>query len=237
MVFRRILQGCFFLVLAGAVAPSAHAESGLADFPYWRGMAGWWRAENTYFDGALNYNVRSYSSLVYVELIGRRYRETEYKFYPPGKLAQQAGRGQLPKDDGIETVTVFEGDLVDSTGRVQLASDPNTRIDVQSSDTGVRVTTNPVTGIDTYRMYIFSPVPNKRYRSNFGLVSDRVGAGAANALPGAEPGDLRGYSLFREDRIEAGEFESWRQRFRVRHHIRAIVEAGPEGGVKFRRLD
>lgn len=200
-------------------------------------MSGWWRAENTYFDGALNYNVRSYSSLVHVELIGRRYRETEYKFYPPGKLAQQAGRGKLPTDDGIETVTVLEGDLVDASGRVQLAADAHTRIDIQSADTGVRVTANPATGLDTYRMYIFSPAPNKRYRSNFGLVSDQAGAGAVNASPGAEPGDLRGYSLFREDRIEPGDFETWRQRFRVRHQVRAIAEAGPDGRVQVRRLD
>ena len=235
-VLQRVSRGFLAAALMAATG-IAQAEPALQDFAYWRAMAGWWRAENTYFDGALNYNVRSYSSLVHVELIGRRYRETEYKFYPPGKLAQQAGRGELPSGDGIETVTVLEGELVDSSGRVQLGSDPDTRIDVQGADTGVRVTTNPVTGIDTYRMYIFSPAPNKRYRSNFGLVSDRVGAGAANALPGAEPGDLRGYSLFREDRIDADEFTSWRQRFRVRHLVRAIAEAGPEGGVILRRLD
>lgn len=220
-----------------ATVSVARAEPALRDFPYWRAMEGWWRAENTYFDGALNYNQRSYSSLVRVELHGRRYRETEYKFYPPGKLAQQAGRGRLPADAGIETVTILEGDLVDATGKVRLLGDQNTSMQALSDDTGVRVTANPASGVDTYRMFIFAVAPDKRYRSNFGIVSDVQGAGAANALPGAALGDLRGYSLFREDRIAPGEFDAWRQRFRVRHHVQWIAEAGPEGDVKVRQLD
>lgn len=225
------------VILSAAVAGIAQAETQLRDFPYWRAMDGWWRAENTYFDGALNYNERSYSSLVRVELIGRRYRETEYKFYPPGKLAQQAGRGQLPADAGIETVTILEGELADASGTVKLSGAGNSSIQMLSPDTGVRVTANPVSGVDTYRMFIFSVAPDKRYRSNFGIVSDVQGAGAANALPGSVLGDLRGFSLFREDRIAPLEFDIWRQRFRVRHTIRAIAEAGPEGDVRIRRMD
>jgi hypothetical protein len=226
-----------WILLSTTAAGVAQAEPALRDFPYWRSMEGWWRAENTYFDGALNYNERSYSSLVRVELVGRRYRETEYKFYPAGKLAQQAGRGQLPADAGIETVTILEGDLVDATGSVRLLGAPGTSIQMLSADTGVRVTANPASGVDTYRMFIFAVAPDKRYRSNFGIVSDTQGAGAANALPGAALGDLRGFSLFREDRIAPAEFDAWRQRFRIRHGVRAIAEAGREGIVEIRRLD
>ena len=225
------------VVLATMVAGVAQAEPALRDFPYWRTMEGWWLAENTYFDGALNYNVRSYSSLVQVELSGRRYRETEYKFYPPGKLAQQAGRGQLPADAGIETVTILEGELVDATGTVTVLGAPHTSMRMLSDDTGVRVTANPVSGVDTYRMFIFAVAPGKRYRSNFGIVSDVQGAGAANALPGAALGDLRGYSLFREDRMAAAQFDEWRAKLRVRHGVRAVVEAGVDGSVTFRPLN
>ena len=42
------------VVLATMVAGVAQAEPALRDFPYWRTMEGWWLAENTYFDGALN---------------------------------------------------------------------------------------------------------------------------------------------------------------------------------------
>ena len=231
---RALLCWVLLAIPAGGVA---QAEPALRDFPYWRSMEGWWRAENTYFDGALNYNERSYSSLVQVELLGRRYRETEYKFYPAGKLAQQAGRGQLPAGDGIETVTILEGELVDAAGNVRLLGAAATSIQLLSADTGVRVTANPASGVDTYRMFIFAVTPDKRYRSNFGIVSDTQGAGAANALPDAALGDLRGFSLFREDRITPAAFDTWRQRFRIRHGVRAIAEAGPEGDVRIRRLD
>jgi hypothetical protein len=224
--------GALLALALTTAAPGTRAETQLHDIPFWKTMAGWWRAENTYFDGKLDYNLRSYSSLVHIELDGRRVRETEYKFYPAGKLAQQAGRGRLAVGDGIETVTVFEGELVNDRGEVRFRSDPATRIDVLGVDTAVRVTANAATGVDTYRMYIFAPTPDKRYRSNFGIVSDTQGAGAANALPGAQPGDLRGFSLFREDRIAADEFAVWRSRFRERHGVRAVAEQGDDGALK-----
>jgi hypothetical protein len=221
----------------------ALAGETLADFPFWQRMAGWWRAENTYMDGTLDYNIRSYNSLVHVELDGRDYRETEYKFYAPSKLAQQIGQGRLGPDEGIETVTVVVGTLADAVGTVRqtgltpsASADDGTYLAVLNADTGVRVTPNAKTGVDTYRMLIFAPTPDKRYRANFGLVSDRTGPGAANALPGAKPGDLRGFSLFREDRIAAGEVDDWRARFRARNKVAAVVEAGPDGTPRVRRL-
>jgi hypothetical protein len=100
----------------------------------------------------------------------------------------------------------------------------------------VRVTPNAKTNVDTYRMYIALPVPDKRYRTNFGLVSDTAGAGAANAAPDAKLGDLRGFSLFREDRIAPAEAENWRARFRAKNKVAAIVEAGADGKPAVRRL-
>ncbi|MSO99024.1 MAG: hypothetical protein EXR11_12540 [Rhodospirillaceae bacterium] len=216
------------IILAAALLMpvAASAQNTLAESPYWKLMAGWWRAENTHMDGALNYNIRSYNSLLHIELDGREYRETEYKFYSPSKLAQQYGRGKITEDEGIETVSVTTGELIDDKGTVKLISEPGTIIQVLNSDTGVRVTSNTKTNVDTYRMFIFAPTPDKRYRSNFGIVSDKAGSGAANATEDAKLGDLRGYSLFREDRIAASEFETWRAEFRMRNKVKAIVETG-----------
>ena len=57
-----------WLALFSLAAPATAAEKNLTDFPFWKASAGWWQSENTYFDGALNYNIRSYNSLVHVEI-------------------------------------------------------------------------------------------------------------------------------------------------------------------------
>ena len=222
----------------------------LADYPFWNRVAGWWRADNTYFNANLDYNIRSYQSIVYVEIDGMHFRETEYKFYPPGAMATAYGRGQVRDGEGVETVTLLSGELDDDAGTVRvlrmlpaapvaaatLREDEQTLIRVLSADTAVRITPNPVTGVDTYRMFMFMPTADRRYRSNFGIVSDRSGPGAANALPGAVPGDLRGFSLFRETRIAPDEFETWRREFRQRNAVSTIVEPDAAGGVTVRRL-
>jgi len=232
----------YLLLVAALCAPvSVQAATALTDVPYWRLMAGWWRADNTYMDGALNYNIRSYNSLIHVVIEGRTYTETEIKFYAPSKLAFSYGRGKTTMDEGIETVTVTKGELVDEAGTVKLTSvvpsgpsGDETIMQVLSTDTGVRVTPTPNSGVDTYRMFVFAPAPDKRYRSNFGLVSES----AKGADPAASKlGDLRGFSLFREDRIGAGEVDKWRAEFRARNNVKAIVEAGPDGKPAVRRLD
>jgi hypothetical protein len=221
------------LFLLALLAPLSAAA---ADHAYWQRMAGWWRAENTYMDNALNYNIRSYNSLIHVEINGRTYRETEYKFYSPSKLAMGMGRGQITETEGIETVTVSTGELGRDGGVKLAGAEAGTVIEVLSDDTAVRVTPNAKTNTDTYRMYIFAPTPDKRYRSNFGLVSDTTGPGAANAAPDAKLGDLRGFSLFREDRIAEAEFEKWRAEFRLRNKVAAIMEAGTDGKPVLTRL-
>jgi hypothetical protein len=235
-----MIRKLFFIV--ALLSPLSVSAADLADNAYWKLMSGWWRAENTYMDSDLNYNIRSYNSLIHIELIGRTYRETEYKFYSPSKLAMGTARGQISAEEGVETVSVITAELIDEKGTIKLTgmapagpTDEATIIQVLTPDTGVRVTANPKTGTDTYRMFIFAPTPDKRYRSNFGLVSDKTGAGAANAFPDAKMGDLRGFSLFREDRIAAGEFDKWRAEFRTRNKVAAIVEAGPDGKPVVRR--
>jgi hypothetical protein len=233
-----------------AAGPSTQPARALSDFAYWQRMAGWWRAENTYLDGKLDYKIRTYHSIVHIELDGARYRETEYKFYPPGPMARGYGQGQVREGEGVETVTVTTGDSIDDTGTVRVQqtlpvasgeaagsrAEDQTSIQVLGPDAAVRVTPNGSTGIDTYRMYIFSPTPERRYRSNFGIVSDRSGPGAANALPGAAPGDLRGYSLFRESRMAPAEFERWRAEFRTLNAVSAVVQSDAAGRARVSRL-
>lgn len=202
------------------------ADKTLSDFPFWRATAGWWRAENTYMDRDLNYNIRSYNSVIHVEVDGRTFRETEIKSYAPSKLAVGAGRGKTTADEGVEVVTVSTGTLIDDAGTVRLDDGEGTEIRVLTPDTAVRVTPNPRTQVDTYRMYIMLPVPDKRYRTNFGIVSDTTGGGAANAAPDAKFGDLRGFSVFREDRITDGNWQSWRDQFRAKNKVAAVSENG-----------
>lgn len=233
------------IILAAVVLSAANAaETRLKDFSFWRASDGWWVSDNTYFDHDLNYNIRAYNSIVHIELDGRRYRETEIKAYAPSKLATLYGAGRVSDEEGIETVTVTTGELVDEAGTVRfLKVVPDapgaeaTQIRLLTPDTAVRVTTDPLSGFDTYRMFITLPAPDRRYIANFGLFSTAPDTASRNA--GSEPavGDLRGFSLFRGRRIAAGEAEKWRQEFRVRNRVAAVVEAGMDGAAVIRRLD
>lgn len=244
-----VLASLLFVATAGLAHATERPSVGrsLADFPFWNLVAGWWVGESTYLGPNFDYKIRSYQSIVQLEIDGTRFRETEYKFYPPGAMATAYGRGQVRDGEGVETVTVLSGELVDDRGTVRILSmlpavatasreDEHTLVRVLGPDTGVRVTPNPRTGVDTYRMFIFVPAPDRRFRSNFGIVSDSAGPGAANALPGAVPGDLRGYSLFREARIAPGEFEQRRRDFRELNAVSAIVEPDAAGRPAARRL-
>ncbi|MDX2225051.1 MAG: hypothetical protein SFV21_20005 [Rhodospirillaceae bacterium] len=235
--------GTMFAALGLAVAAQA-ADKTLADVPFWRANAGWWRVDNTYFDRNLDYNIRSYNSVIHIEIDGRTYRETEIKSYAPSRLAHYYGRGLTTEAEGVETVTVTTGEMIDDAGTVRIASaasgpggEGTTEIRVLSADTAVRVTHNAATGFDSYRMFITLPAPNKRHVANYGLVSDTKGPGAANAAPDARMGDLRGFSLFRGDRIAADEAESWRATFRARNLVKAVIEPGPDGKPAGRRID
>ncbi len=217
---------------------NAHlAPGGLAGIPFWSMSAGFWQSDNTYLDGAMNYNERAYNSIVELALEGRQLRETEYKFYAPGKLATALGRGQAKAGEGVEVVTTTLAELIDSSGTVrvtrvvpQQGSAAVMTISVLGRDTAVRTVPDPAGGADQYRMFITLPARDKRHIANFGLVS-----GASDAQ--GAPGDLRGFSLFRGTRFAPAEFERRRAELRQRNAVRAIVEAGPAGEAVVRRLD
>jgi pimeloyl-ACP methyl ester carboxylesterase len=210
---------------------------GLGAIPFWAASAGWWQSDNTYLDGAMNYNERAYNSIVQVEIDGRQVRETEYKFYAPGKLAAAYGRGRTTPEEGIEVVTTTVGEQIDAAGTVRITqvspkqegTDAMT-IAVLSRDTAVRTVPNAQSGVDSYRMFITLPTQDRRHVANLGIVST---AGDAHGAPG----DLRGFSLFRGQRIAAKEFERRRAELRQRNSVHAIVVAGPDGAPAVRRLD
>ena len=193
------------LLLLGLI-PVANAQEGrtekavLADFPFWQKMAGWWESDNTYMDAEMDYLVRAYSSLVHIELDGRYFRETEHRFYPAGLGTSRYAQGLAGSAEGVELVVNTTGELLDASGTLgairvdpQVASSgPNVFYRVLGENDGVRVNTNPETGVDTYRMYFNFTTPDRRYRSNFGLLSE----------DNESAGGLRAFILYRGRRID-----------------------------------
>jgi hypothetical protein len=209
----------------------------LADVPFWKVNTGWWASINTYFDGELNYNIRSYNSIVHIEINGRSMLQTEHKFYPPGKMALNYGAEKIGVNDGIEVVTVMKAEQIDPAGTVQVTqvvpqfgAPLEATIRVLGPDTGVLIFSGPEGGVDSYRMFITLPAPDKRYIANFGLVSEA----------GREPsvvGDLRGFSLFRGSRISADDFEQKRSELRLINNVRAVLTADTDNNPLIRILD
>ena len=231
------------VLLAAIVLPAkpAVAQAVLEDFEFWRTSAGWWQSENTYFDRNLDVRIPSFSSLVHIELDGRTFRQTERRAFSPGEVAMRVGRGLTTTGEGIETVTVTVGELVDQAGTVRItqlqptmASEGLTEIRVLERDTAVRVTHDASTGLDTYRIFITLPTPERRYIANFGLVSR---PGLPNAADDAESGDLRGFSLYRAERVESAEAGRWLAILRERHKVAAVVETDARGETSVKRLD
>lgn len=223
-----LLKHLAFLLLF-ATGTASGQERVLADFPFWQANAGWWRSDNTYFDKDMNYNIRSYNSVIHIELDGRTFRETEYKTYAPSKLATARGAGKISDGEGIEAVTVTTGELVDDQGTVQitrmqppLPGVSLTTIGILDNTTGARVTRDPESGMDAYRMLISLPTRDKRYIANYGLVS--------------RTGELRGFSIFRGTRIAASEAAEWREKYRSLNNVAAVITAGEDGKPVVQRL-
>jgi hypothetical protein len=230
----RGMKALFLICILGAAPAGAGS---LSDVPFWGANAGWWESENTYLDGELNYNIRSYNSIVHIVVEGRRVVETEHKFYPPGKLAAAYGRGQARSDEGVEVVTTTVGEQVDAAGTVRITAvspasgdSASMTITVLTADTAVRTVPNAVTGVDTYRMFITLPTRDKRYIENLGIISEP-------GDPHGALGDLRGFSLFRGTRIAEGDFERRRAALRTKNAVHAVVVAGPDDKPLARRLD
>lgn len=241
MAQRRDLRSALRLSLLGAVlcGPVQAAAADLADIPFWKLSQGWWQSENTYFSPTMDYNIRSYNSLIHIEVKGRRVVETEYKFYAPSALATKHGAGQARPGEGVEMVTVITYDQTDDKGSVRQsgqvpATDTGggrgeTVIRVLNEDTAQRVVRDPAQAADTYRMLYSLPTPDKRYITNYGLNGEPVN--------GSGTGELRGYSIFNGSRVKDADFEAARAELRKKNNVHAIVTAGADNKPVAKRLD
>ncbi len=231
----RLMSGVHAVLVLGALAVCSgsvqSSQKALQSFPFWQASQGFWVSDNTYFNHAMDYNLRAYNSIVKVELQDGEVTETEYKFYPPSKLAMGYGAGKIGPDQGIEVVTVMKGVLLDDAGTVRISSvSPDygssalTTIEILNRDTAVRTTKDSVGSTDSYRMLITMPTATKRYVANFGLIADPKTVGAV----ATELGDLRGFSLFRGSRIDEKDFKRVRAALRQSNHVTAIVRGDSE---------
>jgi len=220
------------------LASSASAQDAkLSDFPFWQKMSGWWASENTYFTADMDYTVRSYNSLVHIELDGTQFRESEHRFYPAGIAKTRYGEGLMGPGEGVELIIITTGELIDDDGtlgnvRMDHSSgpfDPSVEYRVLSTDDGVRVRPNAKTGIDTYRMYFNFTTPNHRFRSNVGILYEE----------GEDIGGLRAFILYRDKRMTRDDFKAKRAEFRARHNVKVLRVVDPDkpGTSLVTRLD
>jgi hypothetical protein len=228
------------LISVGANASAQDAGAGnqatLADFPFWQKMSGWWASDNTYLDSDMNYLIRSYNSLVHIELDGRNFRETEIRIYPAGLGTSRYGKGLEKPGEGIEIVVTTTGELIDDSGSLgkifmdhsASSSGPNVVYRMLGENDGVRLNTNPKTGVDTYRMYFNFVTSERRLRSNVGLYSE-----------GEDMGGLRAFILYRDRRISSSAFETRRAALRKTHNVKMLSVADPDnpGQSLVTRLD
>jgi hypothetical protein len=236
MIRRRSYLAVLLLVAAVTVTQASDAPR-LADFPFWKNMSGLWASENTYFTADMDYTIRTYNSLVRIELNGTTFRETEHRFYPSGIATSRYGQGLMGPDEGIELIITRTGELLDAAGTLgNIRADhssgpfnPESVYRVLSADDGVRVTPNPETGVDYYRMYFNFTTPDHRFRSNFGLVYDSAD----------DVGALRAFILYRDKRVDEAGFAAKRAEFRARNNVKVISIADPDnpGESRLSRLD
>jgi hypothetical protein len=214
----------------------ASAEAALADFPFWQKMSGWWEGDNTYMDSDLNYLIRSYSSLVRIELKGGHFREVEHRFYPEGLGASRYGKGLEKPGEGIELVVTTTGELIDGDGTVGMiradhlegSAAPHNRYRLLSDNDAVRLKPNLKTGVDTYRMYFTFVTADRRLRSNVAIHSE-----------GEDIGGLRAFILYRDQRIDSSAFDARRAALREKHKVKLLSVADPDkpGQSRVTRLD
>ncbi len=212
--------------LSLAQIPGDFGSKVLTDFPFWQKMEGWWESENTYFDSNMEYQVRSYSSLVHIELDGRTFRETEHRFYPAGLSTTRYGQGLMAPGEGVELVVKTTAVLIDDRGTLGnividhagSSQGPNAVYLMLGRNDGVRLNTNPDTGVDNYRMYFNFTTSDRRFRTNFGLLGDDE----------KNLGGLRAFILYRDHRIDPAAFEVRRAALRKKYNVKVISVANPD---------
>ncbi|MDE0799676.1 MAG: hypothetical protein OSB02_02925 [Rhodospirillaceae bacterium] len=221
----KLLRAVVTLGLFVIAGNASAQDTKLSDHPFWKNMSGWWASENTYFTSDMDYTVRSYNSLVFIELDGTKFRESEHRFYPAGIATSRYGEGLMAEGEGIELIIITEGELIDdegTLGNIQTdhaggPNDPAVVYNVLSDNDGVRLKPDPKTGVDAYRMYFNFTTPKHRFRSNFGIVYDEA----------EDVGALRAFILYRDKRMEGSDFKAKRAAFREHNNVKVISVADP----------
>ncbi len=238
MIARAALALLFIVGMSGGVYAqnTSNSAAALVDFPFWQKMSGWWESDNTYMDSDMNYLVRSYSSLVHIELDGGNFREVEHRFYPEGLGASRYGKGLEKPGEGIEVVVTTTGQLIDDDGtlgmirgdHLEAAMNPENQYRLLSDNDAVRLKPNGETGVDAYRMYFTFVTANRRLRSNVAIHSE-----------GEHIGGLRAFILYRGQRIDPSAFDGRRAALRKEHNVKLLSIADPEnpGQSRVTRLD
>ena len=197
------------------------------DFIFWRTSEGYWEASNTYFDSDMNYTIRSYSSLILIILNGKKYSETEYRFYPFGIAAERYGKGIVKNGEGIEVIVNYSGQLINDMGSMGftkadhggVSSGDRTLYKLLSEKDSLRVNRKKDTRIDSYRLYTTFTSPNHRLRSNFGFYyKDNDN----------DPGSMRAFILSQDHRIKKEDFEARRLFLRKKYNIKNLSYSDPK---------
>ena len=223
---------------SNAVEADSNDRNKFLDFPFWKKMVGVWESDNTYFDSKMNYTIRSYSSLIHIQINGVEYLETEHRFYPDGIASIRYGKGLMQAGEGIELITNYSGALINRSGSMG-----NTQVDhagasggssveykILSDDEAVRTTKDPKSSIDSYRRYTSFITDSQRLRSTIGFyTSDKDHS----------PGSVRAYILHKDHKIKQNDFEQRRKELRQKYNVRVISKAHPDipGASLVKRLD
>lgn len=228
------------LALVWLLLPGLHLFADPLHDAYWEATVGHWHGQSTYLDGALDYRIRDYHSLVSIRIDGDRYFEREIKFYP-ADVARQIGGALVRDGEGLEVVAEQEGVLAAGSASVLITRQTAptaiegtaTSIIAVAADTAVIRVVVPGQDADPYRTLITMPTPGTRHRITLGLVDSQ----AKSAAAGPAPGELRGFSIFRETRVSAAELDQLRADYRQRYKIGAVMAPDGDGANVISRLD
>lgn len=232
-MFRKISR--LALAASASLLVAANDQSGAAA-PFWKLSEGCWLSENTYLNRDMEPNIAAYSSVTCIVLEEGQVIETENKFYPPSKLATDLAGPLLGDGEGVEVQTEIRHLVAGSDGRAIVAkARPEMLVGGQvtlttpvSDDTAI--VTSGIEGeqADSYRMFITLPTADRRYVLNLGLDNGQKQDAVA--------GDIRGFSIFRQRRIDKSEVGAWRNRLRERYAVGVFVVGSDDRQRNTRRL-
>jgi pimeloyl-ACP methyl ester carboxylesterase len=200
---------------------------------HWARAEGTWSGEAGYLDGALAPNVARYGALLQLRREGSALAQTEWKFYPASPLARQMAAAlagaTLAESEGLALVTASRGTPA-ADGALDFGAEAGAFVAAGSgSAVGTVGTVGTVGGEGEavgefeavrYRMLYTFPSPDRMVRTTLGFASD---------------GTLKGISVFRYRRIDAGALDAERRRLEQEFGVAAEIDRAA-GTPVLRRL-